>query len=155
MYSKGFKISTLLIIITAFASCWINEPFEELTFTAEVVNNSNQEVIITLLTPELADPIRGTVKIAPNTQEFICSYRSTNFAGFFGCEVTRLEFRFADSTGYHCDVGRRSGLDGNFGNVSDSCFTGKDPFLPSQFTENDDGTIFTITQEDYENAFEL
>lgn len=149
MYSRIFRTSIVLAFIGFTTSaCWINAPFEEFAFEAEVRNESDHAVLVKLLTSSETPNVSDSILIQPNSTETICYYTSTGFGGFL-CAISGLEFRFENGKGYICIKGT------NFVNASDSCFLNmKDPLAPMDNAEGN-GTMFVITQEDFENAWEL
>jgi hypothetical protein len=69
----------------------------------------------------------------------------------FACEIAAFKYVFDNGKGYYCE---RSA---NNTNLSELCFfNDKNPFSSSQrLPNNGNGVLFTITQEDFENAREL
>lgn len=129
------------------SACWINAPFEETFFEAKVTNESDHAVLVKLISAARIEPVIDSTLIQPNSMATICGYQAIGFAGF-RCAVSGLEFRFENDRGYICIKGS------NLINVSDSCFLNKDPLEPT-INADENGTIFVVSQEDYENAWEL
>jgi hypothetical protein len=124
---------------------------EGFTFDAIVENNSSENIKVIVYRSTITgfSPI-DSVNIISNTEASVCSYYESFYAGF-GCEIGAFKYVFDNGKGYFCERGA------NRNNVSEICFfNDKNPFSSSQrLPNNGNGVLFTITQEDFENAREL
>jgi len=94
------------------------------------------------------EPIE-TIVLQPNTEGLNCSYSNEFFIGYsrVDCSIDKIEFRFLNDTGYISTINEVSNLD--FPNESN-------PFGGSvKFQQTNNDYTFIITQEDFDNAFEL
>lgn len=139
-----------LIALFALLSsgCPFGQEPEDFKYDSFVSNESSSSVIIYIYDLPNNPPL-DSVRIEPGGTEIICFYID-NFYAQFGCLVGALKFFFENGKGYYCEKGI-GGI-----NTTENCFLmDKDPFLSRRLPENGNGTIFTITQEDFENAYEL
>jgi hypothetical protein len=133
-------------LVLSSTSCVEEELFR---YEAIVQNNSSQNVKIYTY-PLVEFPPSDSVIITPNSEISICDYYLGFYAGF-ACEIEAFKYVFDNGKGYFCERGA------NTNNVSEICFfNDKNPFSSSQrLPNNGNGVLFTITQEDFENAREL
>jgi hypothetical protein len=142
-----FLLLTVLgaYVLTSSTSCVEEELFR---YEAIVQNNSSQSVTVYIYS--LFDfPPSDSVIITPNSEISICDYYLGFYAGF-ACEIEAFKYVFDNGKGYFCERGA------NTNNVSEICFfNDKNPFASNRLPNNGSGVLFTITQEDFENAREL
>lgn len=113
------------------------------------VSVENQTVEIITITTFLDEEPIETIVLQPNTKGLNCSYSSEFFIGYsrVDCSIDKIEFRFLNDTGYISTINEVSNLD--FPNESS-------PFGDSvKFHQTNNDYTFIITQEDFDNAFEL
>jgi len=137
-----------LALLLTVAGCGITADDELIAFFMMVENQSDATVkVYTYDVPELP-PVDSTT-IMPGERKAICYYENFAYAGF-SCLVGRINYVFANGKGYDCAKGR------SLGNESPDCFPfDKDPFWPSPLPNQGEGTLFIITQEDFEMARDL
>ena len=118
------------------------------TFHALVENASNSAVTIYSF-DEPGETATDSVFIDAGATGSICFYLESFYAGY-ACQRPALRFVFENGKGYYCEQMIAS-------NISEFCFfQGKDPFLPDRITTGDRmGSIFIISEEDFQNAREL
>ena len=137
-----------LTLLLTLVGCRITADDELIAFFTMVENQSNSEVkVYTHLVSGV--PPNDSIVIMPGERKAICYYENFAYAGF-GCRVGRIRYLFANGKGYDCAKGR------SLGNESPDCFPfDKDPFWPSPLPNQGEGTLFIITQEDFEMARDL
>ena len=134
-------------MIVLLVSCTTEEELSEFSLTT--LNSSNES-----LTIEIYD-IGGlfqSVALEPNSMSE-CNYSSRIFRGFSQCNnsergIDSVIIRFQNGKGYCC----KSSLDNVF------CLAAKELFVnnPETFEQLGEREYrFTITQEDFDNAFDL
>lgn len=130
-------------------SCVIDAERNKIKYECFFRNDSSEDMIL-LLTFVPEDPPTDSVSLSSGEMKSIGFYLNNQYASY-GCIYQEIEFRFSNGKGYNCSVGANG-----FVNESPTCFTnGKDPFLADRLPNNGNGSITTITQADFELAFEL
>jgi len=123
---------------------------EEMAFGCFIQNESSSDLMVLLAYGVEFDPV-DSIFIRSGEVAVIDSYNAERYLRF-GCDPQRLVFRFANGKGYNCYI-----QPDGFTNSSPLCFqNGKDPFLPDRLPDEDGpGSVTVITQEDFENAYDL
>ena len=112
----------------------------------KIVLTNNTATTVSLEIFDSRDILVSEYKISANENRESCSYFSESFLGF-ACLSDSIIFKFLDNKEYACAL-RENG--------SQFCFSNKNPFNSTDFNELDNNTYeFVITQEDFENAFDL
>ncbi len=142
------KTKYFLIIFLALFSC-TDEP-EEQTYVTNIRNNSTS--IINLEGYNRLDELILNEEIVQNSNSSDCSYSAENFGGFV-CAGDSVVIKFSNGKGYICAV-RISN------NHPELCFNNNDErFIsgnsPSFMSIGNNIFEYKITQEDFENAFDL
>ncbi|MBC6995616.1 hypothetical protein QWY85_13360 [Neolewinella lacunae] len=139
----------ILLVFGTFLICTLSctEPDSD-WYTCNIKNEATSEVKIRLFLRANIPPYDSLI-IRPGETKAFGKYFSPAPA-IYGCEARKIEFIFSNGLGYICT---RPELGPN---TSELCFlNGKDPFLPPRLPEGELGSITTITQEDFENAYDL
>ncbi len=134
---------TFFIFLTLiFASCSGPEP-DEFEYSVEILNESNSQLVLEIY--DARSLLIDEFFISPNQRGNEFSYIDENFSGFVGDSVI---FKFSNSRGYICTFLRDSeGL--CF--LSKQIFGNDDSFIDS----GNNSFMFVISQEDFDNAFDL
>jgi len=137
---------SLVLLLTTTNCVTIDD--ELIAFFMMVENQSDTAVkVYTHIVSEV--PPTDSTMIMPGERKAICYYEEFGYAGF-SCRVGRIKYVFANGKGYDCIKGM------SLGNESSDCFfLGKDPFWPNRLPNRGNGTLFVITQEDFEMARDL
>jgi hypothetical protein len=138
------KVLTLILIHFIIIGC-TDEP-EVNEYDVSILNNSNENVVIEAY---LSTNLVRTINLLSNQSGLDCNYRDENFRGFFSneCGIDLFIIKFSNNKGYIVDDEGTGDL--NF-------MEGRNPFLPNGgFEINNNDYKFKITQEDFDNAFDL
>lgn len=136
----------IYLVVTLLTLSCTDEPTLN-TYNVSIKNNSSQTVnVFTYLNNNLISNVSlGTSKSGLN-----CTYTDENFRGykFTECQIDSIVFRFDNNQeGYISDINNPSTFD--FPNSNN-------PFgYSTKFVGTDTTYEFIITQEDFENAYEL
>ncbi|MEX0597940.1 MAG: hypothetical protein WD512_15735 [Candidatus Paceibacterota bacterium] len=136
----------ILVSITIFLSSCTSEP-KEYNFKASIKNESS--VLVTITGYDSANNLKINEIINPNETKLNCEGLSEFFQGYI-CGGDSLIFKFPNGKGYIC-AGRITN------NQPELCFPNKTPFGndPSFVDLGNRNYQFIITEEDYNNAFDL
>ncbi|MBC6995617.1 hypothetical protein QWY85_13365 [Neolewinella lacunae] len=147
VHKHYFSLIALFVLLSS--GCPFGQEPDEFFFDCFVVNESNSSVKVLLhLRGNL--PPYDSVFIAPGEMSSIGRYFATGWSSY-DCDARKIQFIFENGKGYVCTL-----RPDNTTNDSALCFLGaKDPFVAPQLPNEGFGSITTITQEDFENAFEL
>jgi hypothetical protein len=143
---KRLKFVTLLAVL--FLINCTSEPDEQ-TYTSRFRNNSNSAIMITGFNFPSDLVFDETVSVDGLSTN--CVISSEAFLGI-SCSIDSLVIRFENDKGYICaKIGANS-----VGNPNQFCFLNKSPFDSLSFQDLGNNTFeFEITQEDFDNAFDL
>ena len=140
-----------ILAIVLYTSC-TTEP-NSFDFSIKIINGSNQSFVMELYS--IGDLYQSNT-VKPEGS-YTCTYYAEFFYGFSGCNqsntrsIDSIIIRFENDKGYTC-------IDRNSGEVNQNCIPKKSFFIENEQTFSKIGATdyeFLITQEDFENAFEL
>lgn len=135
------------IIVTCSTACIDGRDTEE-WYSVEVKNESSSAINMLAYFKDGFD-LEDSIVVRSGETGVICAYKTSGWAGF-ACRFNLLEFRFENNKGYKC-IREENGL-----NISDTCFvSGLDPFNIPRPAEGSTSTLLIITENDFENAFDL
>lgn len=135
-----------ILLINLFSGCV--EP-EKISFDCHIANNSSSGLKV-LLHRRSNIPPYDSISIAPGETSSIGSYLALSWSSY-ACDARKIQFIFDNGKGYVCTI-----MPNLTTNDSELCFLGgKDPFIAPRLPDEGLGSITTITQEDFENAFDL
>ena|SRR5690606_6523241 len=146
------KNLVLVFSLLFLVSCSVEEPMRE--YTTAIRNTSNQPLHVLILGDTIGrnHPVYDTlVNTTLNTGEsYNRKYKHESFSGF-GAVINYSEYLFIGTNkGYICD---------DVNNNDSLCFTNKKnlsmEYNVDNFTLENGVYYYDITQEDYENAYEL
>lgn len=144
---NNWATTSLLASAILIGSLGCVEP-EDVRFDCFIENSSSSQVKVLLHLREELPPY-DSVFIAAGETASLGDYFAPAWASY-ACEARKVQFIFNDNRGYICTMSEFSL------NESAFCFReGKDPFVAPRLPNNGFGSITTITEEDFENAFDL
>lgn len=136
----------LPLIALLYSACIEQEVVQQLG----VVENQSSSSVKVIIYGFFDLPPTDSIVIQSGEQKKFCSFPTGNIrVTGLSCELEAIEYRFDNDRGYYCLLNEDNT------NRSDLCFFNSDPFNVPQLTDGRRGTLFTITQEDFENAREL
>jgi hypothetical protein len=137
-----------IVLVTTFVliifNCTDTNEREAVNYNINFKNSTDQ--ILNITGYDNLDQLVLNYNINPNKINNSCSYQSEVFLGF-SCEADSLVFLFQNGKGYSCSL---------IINDSNLCFLNKSPYIQDDFENLQGNTYeFEITQEDFNNAFDL
>ncbi len=133
------------IAFALFVSCTDRGERDEFNYNVSINNSTTVSLVIEGYAPN-NDLIINNLIINSNATGADCNYQAELFSGYI-CGVDSLIFKFPNGKGYICDL-RQSG--------NNLCFPNKFIFSEEGFTElTNKNYQFVITEEDYNNAYDL
>ncbi|AGC77330.1 hypothetical protein DDD_2203 [Nonlabens dokdonensis DSW-6] len=148
----------LVIALILISGCTVEEDFS--SFNLEIKNETGQNITLEFYETSIIN--NSNSAILAYTEElnasgsYLCNYRFSSFVGLKACRnradvdiINRIIIRFENNKGYLCD------------SLGDSmtCFDGDRAFFLGTSlgwaSLNDNNYTFTITQQDFDNAFDL
>ncbi|MFN3138682.1 MAG: hypothetical protein ACE37L_13400 [Allomuricauda sp.] len=150
---KLIRLSTFTALIYFVVTIGCTSEPDVFEYTIITKNSSNSSLVFELY---VDDNLFESILVAPSSS-YRCSYSSEFFRGFSGCNnsltrsVDSIIFKFNNGKGYICSA--RNLIGANM-----ECFPNKKLFRSDDETfqmMDNNKFLFDITQEDYENAFEL
>jgi hypothetical protein len=147
MYQK-INILTILLLSILLTSCTSEE--EEFNYGASISNLSDVTLNVKGYNGAL-NQLAYDFDLESMNSGGNVNYSSPSFGGYIS-GADSLIFTFPNSKGYICVVRNI----GNSDIVDQFCFSNKSPFDSMSFQDLGNNTfLFEITQDDFDNAFEL
>ena len=141
MRLKNLNLAYIILLYTF--SCTDEPTLRE--YEVLVENQSSNEITIEGYDSNNTKIYQSIVQ--PKNRNEGCFASLESFDGLATCNTDSLVFKFSNGKGYICAL-RENGLE--------FCFSVKSPFESEDFNSLGHNTFeFIITQEDFENAFEL
>jgi len=142
----------IFLVGLAIVSCADTNERDEILFTVRLKNNSNEEIQIKGYSSPSNIP-EFDFTISPFNLGGEISYRAEAFLGYVN-GYDSITFKFPNEKGYICSI-RVSNSQPKLCFLNEKSPFGNDPNNPPFNEIGNNIYEFEITQEDYENAFEL
>ena len=140
------RLKNLICSILLFSTLSCTDEPDQHNFSVSIKNDSDSVIEIKCFSEKT---LQIQKNLNPGESSKICDYTSESFFGLSGCEKDSLVIEFSNSRGY---IDKRIGNNQNEYRFSDD----KSIFIQGiGFKNSGNDYEFIITQEDFDNAFDL